>query len=70
MDDLLQQWCAIYKAAGKPANAAVFRDPSAADAVFYFSPTASLLAKDILWVFGGTICLQPPNLDALEKVEC
>jgi hypothetical protein len=68
MDDLLQQWRAVYQAAGKPADAAVFRSPTTADAVFYFSPTASLLAKDILWVFGETICPQPPNLDTLEKV--
>jgi hypothetical protein len=67
--DLVQQWRAIYQAAGQPTDAVVLRDPTAADAVFYFSPTVSLLAKDLLWVFGGTICPQPPNLDALEKVE-
>jgi hypothetical protein len=67
--DLLPQWRAMYQAADRPTEAAVFRDPTAADAVFYFSPTASLLAKDILWVFGGTVCPKPPNLDALEKVE-
>ena len=67
--NLLQQQRAVYLAAGKPTDAGVVRDPTAADAVYYLSPAASLLAKDILWVFGGTVCTQPPNLDTLEKVE-
>ena len=68
-DRLLQQWRAIYQAAGRPAEAGVFREPNTADMVWYFSPTASILATDILWVFGATVCPQPPNLGALEKVE-
>ena len=68
MDDLLQQWRAINQAAGRPTEAMVYRDPTAADAVWYFSPTASILATDILWVFGATVS-PPPNLDVLENVE-
>ena len=68
IDSLLQQWRAVYQAAGRPAAAEVWRDPNSTDAVYYFSPTASILAKDILYVFGATVCLPPPNFDALEKV--
>ena len=60
--DLLQQWHAVDEAA-------VYRDPTAADAIYYFSPAASILAKDILWVFGATVCPPLPNLDVIEKVE-
>jgi hypothetical protein len=67
IDALLQQWRAISQAAGRPADAVVFRDSRTADAVWYFSPEASILAKDILWVFGATVCPTPPNLDVLEK---
>jgi hypothetical protein len=69
VDGLLQQWRTVYQAAGRPSDAVVFRAPNAADAVWYFSPAASILAKDILWVFGATVCPTPPNRNALEKVE-
>ena len=70
--DLLQQWRTVSQAAGKPADAAVFRDATAADAVYYFSPEASLLAEDLLHVFGATVCPTPQKPDGLEKVasEC
>jgi hypothetical protein len=70
MDDFLQQWRTVYQAAGKPADAAVFRDPHTADAVWYCAPTASILAKDLLRGFGATVYPQPPNLATLEQVEC
>jgi hypothetical protein len=68
IDRLLLQWRAVSLTAGRPADAEVWRDPSSTDAVYYFSPTASLLAKDILYVFGAAVCPKPPNLNALEKV--
>ena len=68
-DCLLQQWRAVSEAAGKPAEAAVYPDPTAADAVYYFSSKASPLATDILWVFGATVYPPPSHLDTLEKVE-
>jgi hypothetical protein len=58
-----------YKEAGAPEGVAVYisRDDGG-DRTYYFSSTASSLAKDLLHTFHATRCFAEPNLETFRKI--
>jgi len=58
-----------YKEAGAPEGVAVYisRDDGG-DRTYYFSSTASSLAKDLLQTFHATRCFAEPNLESCRKI--
>lgn len=60
---LMHGFSAMYRQAGYPEDAEVFhpRDENL-DHVYYFSPKASVIAKELLRQFNATACEMPKNL--------
>ena len=58
-----------YKEAGIPEDVSVYisRD-DLGDRIYYFSPNASAIAKDLLRTFEATRCFAEPNLDRFRKI--
>jgi len=58
-----------YKEAGAPEGVAVYisRDDGG-DRTYYFSSTASSLAKDLLQTFHARRCVAEPNLESCRKI--
>jgi hypothetical protein len=52
-DDLLDRFRTLYQAAGAPAEAAVYYRQLGEDHIYYFSPTASALAPELLRGLSG-----------------
>jgi len=58
-----------YKEAGAPDGVAVYiRRDDGGDRTYYFSSTASSLAKDLLHTFHATRCFAEPNLERCRKI--
>jgi hypothetical protein len=58
-----------YKEAGAPEGVSVYiRRDDGGDRTYYFSSTASLLAKDLLHTFEATRCFAEPNLESFRKI--
>jgi hypothetical protein len=58
-----------YNEAGAPEGVSVYisRDDGG-DRTYYFSSTASVLAKDLLHTFEATRCFAAPNLESFRKI--
>ena len=58
-----------YREAGAPEGVSVYinRDDGG-DRTYYFSSTASSLAKDLLHTFHATRCMAEPNLESCRKI--
>jgi hypothetical protein len=58
-----------YKEAGTPEGVSVYiRREDGGDHTYYFSSTASSLAKDLLHTFHATRCFAEPNLESCRKI--
>ena len=58
-----------YKEAGTPEGVSVYiRREEGGDQTYYFSSTASSLAKDLLHTFQATRCFAEPNLERFRKI--
>jgi len=58
-----------YKEAGTPEGVSVYlRREEGGDRTYYFSSTASSLAKDLLQTFHATRCFGDPPLESLRKI--
>jgi hypothetical protein len=58
-----------YQEAGAPDGVAVYiRRDDGGDRTYYFSSTASSLAKDLLHTFHATRCFAEPNLERCRKI--
>ena len=68
-DNLLERFCALYKDAGAPADAAVYYRQLVEDHIYYFSPAASALAPDLLHDFHATPFLAPSHLEEFAKLD-
>jgi hypothetical protein len=68
-DDLLDRFTALYKEAGAPEEAAVYYRQLVDDHIYYFSPTASSLAPELLRDFHATPFLEPSHLEEFEKLD-
>lgn len=67
---LINKFSAGFIAAGVPKNVEVFHGRSAIDGhIYYFSPKAASIAKDLLTSFGATACTKAPTLTDLRKVK-
>ena len=68
-DNLLERFGTLYKAAGTPADAAVYYRQGVEDHIYYFSPAASALAPEVLRDFHATPFLEPAHLEEFAKLE-
>jgi hypothetical protein len=68
-EHLLDRFGALYKEAGAPEDAAVYYRQFVEDHIYYFSPTAALLAPELLRDFHATPFLEPSHLEEFEKLE-
>jgi len=68
-DDLLDRFRALYNAAGAPDDAAVYYRQLVEDHIYYFSPTASALAPELLRDFHATPFLEPSHIEEFEKLD-
>ena len=68
-ESLLERFGALYKAAGAPADAAVYYRQLVDDHIYYFSPTASALAPELLRDFHATPFLEPSHIEEFAKLE-
>jgi hypothetical protein len=67
---LMNKFVETYINSGLPSDVQVFRDLTIADAhVYYFSPRAAVIAKELLTARGATPCSEPPNLASMRKVK-
>lgn len=66
---LMDKFGPEFRKAGLPDTAKIFRcETPSGGYVFYFNPAAALAAMEIFPLFGGTECLEVPNLDGCKKV--
>jgi hypothetical protein len=68
-DNLYERFVALYKEAGAPKDAAVYYRQLLEDHIYYFSPTASSLAPDLLRDFHATPFLEPSHLEEFAKLD-
>jgi hypothetical protein len=68
-DDLLDRFRALYNAAGAPADAVVYYRQLVEDHIYYFSPTASALAPELLQDFHATPFLEPSHIEEFDKLD-
>jgi hypothetical protein len=66
---LMDQFAAAYRAAEVQKDASVYHGQTTqGDHVYYFSPVASSVAKDVLREFGATPCSEELNLNGFKKI--
>jgi hypothetical protein len=67
--DIIRQFIARYKEAGRPAEVAVRHARNhAGDHLYYFSPAAVALAPEVLRAYNATACAEPPRVEGLRRV--
>ena len=67
---LMNKFVQTFINSGLPSDVQVFRDLTITDAhVYYFSPKAAVIAKELLTSRGATPCPEPPNLASMRKVK-
>lgn len=69
MADLMNRFQLIFLQSGLPSDVKVFHDINITDAhVYYFSPKAVVMAKELLGSRGATPCSEPPNRASMKIV--
>jgi len=67
---LMNKFVETFINSGLPSDVQVFRDLNVTDAhVYYFSPKAAAIAKELLTAHRATACPEPPDLASMRKVK-
>jgi hypothetical protein len=66
---LIRQFDTLVINSGLPSDAEVFRGGDADNRVFYFSPKASDIARDLLSKFSSQPCVDKPELSGFSKIK-
>jgi hypothetical protein len=66
---LVNKFAAQFIASGIPPNVQVFHLQTPEGHVYYFSPGASRIAKELLASYGATVCVAVPDLSSARKVK-
>jgi DNA-binding XRE family transcriptional regulator len=66
---LINKFVSLFLASGLPSNVEVFHDLNSSNTrVYYFSPAAAIMAKDLLKSFSAVACGRP-NMATLRKIK-
>jgi hypothetical protein len=69
VNDFLARFGTAYRAAGMPDSAQVYHGQSSAgDHVYFLSPAAAAISRDVLEAFQGQPCTTAPNVAGLQRI--